>query len=482
MKNQDTIAAIATGQGGAIAVIRISGDQAIGIADAIFTPVSGHKLRTQKGFTIHYGTITENDTVIDDVLISLFRAPRSYTGEDMVEVSCHASKFIQQKILEMCVDKGARTADAGEFTMRAFMNGKMDLSQAEAVADVIAAETKSSHRLAANQMRGDYSAEFRVLRDHLIELVSLLELELDFSEEDVEFADRTKLFDLINLIEARISTLISSFSLGNIIKNGIPVAIIGAPNAGKSTLLNAILKEEKALVSEIAGTTRDIIEDTLNIDGIEYRFIDTAGIRETNDVLESMGIERTLDRMSKASIVLFLVDVRSDIASIYAEIRALKLNADQSLGIVLNKIDFLSEIEISDKMSELAEALKNDTSNKKSDTEYKNSYAVNKKSVFAISAKRRINIDTLLTFLSRQVDLSCLSSCGAIVFNSRHYEFLVLASKSLERAQEGLRNNLSGDLLSQDIREALLHLGAITGEITSDDILGSIFSKFCIGK
>lgn len=469
MTRDDTIAAITTGHGGAIAVIRISGDKAIETADRIFHAASGKKLESQKGFTIHYGTISENDEIIDDVLVSIFRAPLSYTGEDMIEISCHASKFIQQKILQLCISQGLRMADAGEFTMRAFMNGKMDLSQAEAVADIIASDTKAAHMLASNQMRGNYSEEFRTLRSQLIELVSLLELELDFSEEDVEFADRTKLLSLIELIENRIDTLISSFSLGNIIKNGIPVAIVGAPNTGKSTLLNTILKEDKALVSDIAGTTRDIIEDTTNIGGIEFRFIDTAGIRKTEDILENMGIERTMDKMAKASIVLFVTDALQNVNDIIQEVLKLNFTKEQSLCIILNKSDLLNSDELNNKISVLKNNVINSINN------------IQRIDVIGLSAKHKININSLTDFLSRQVDLNSLES-QTIIFNTRHYEALQQASSSIKRAHEGLENGLSGDLLSQDIREVLLHLGTITGEITSDDILSSIFSKFCIGK
>ena len=467
MERRDTIAAVATGQGGAIAVVRLSGDRAIGIGDAVFLAASGKKLGSQKGYTIHYGTISDNGEKVDDVLVSLFCAPRSYTGEDMVEISCHASGFIRQKILSLCVNNGARIADPGEFTMRAFMNGKMELSQAEAVADIIASGSKAAHQLASNQMRSEYAEEFRALRDRLVGLASLLELELDFSEEDVEFADREKLTGLIALIEDKINSLISSFSLGNIIKTGVPVAIAGAPNAGKSTLLNAILKEERALVSDIAGTTRDTIEDTIVIGGVEFRFIDTAGIRHTEDRLENMGIERTMDKILKASVVLLIVDIRQSPDAIADEIKALDITHGQSLAVVVNKIDLLSHDEVEEKTAKLQATV---------------SAGYPSVRVFALSAKKNINIEKLLDFLAGSVDLENLYAGDPIVFNIRHYEVLRSAAGNLARAREGLAAGLAGDLLSQDIHEALHHLGTITGEITSDDILESIFSKFCIGK
>lgn len=464
MTNQDTIAAIATGQGGAIAVIRMSGPQAIAMADRFFEGVSGQPLAAQDGFTLHYGYIREDGATVDDVLVSLFRAPRSYTGEDMVEISCHASSYIQQAILHLCIRHGARTAEAGEFTLRAFLNGKMDLSQAEAVADIIASADKASLQLAANQMRGGYSAEFAELRGKLLELVSLLELELDFGEEDVEFADRTRLAALIDEIARNIGRFRQSFQLGNIIKNGVPVAIVGAPNTGKSTLLNTIFNEEKALVSDIAGTTRDVIEGTLALGGITFRFIDTAGIRQTDDRLESMGIERTLAQMGKASIVLLLADIRDDANDILAQLDQVDVitgGGDQIVALLLNKADTVTEAEAEQKIARFASP---------------------DIPVFAISAKNRTNTGEILDFLIGTVDTERLQSGDPIVFNARHYETLTQAEASISRAHAGLEAGLPGDLLSQDIREALHYLGLITGEITTDDILGSIFSKFCIGK
>ena len=462
MHNDDTIAAVATGTGGAIAVIRLSGIRAIEIGDRLFDGVSGDKLSTKKGFTIHYGYIRKNNEILDDVLVSLFRGPHSYTGEDMLEISCHASGYITQEILQQCIRLGARAAQPGEFTLRAFLAGKMDLSQAEAVADIIAADNKASHLLATQQMRGGYSAEFLKLRDKLIELASLLELELDFGEEDVEFADRKQLQGIIDSVEAKIQRLTSSFSLGNTIKKGVPVAIIGSPNVGKSTLLNAILNEEKALVSNIAGTTRDTIEDTINIRGINFRFIDTAGIRRTDDPLENLGIDRTYSSIQKASVILWLVDAKEPIETIKKQIGSIQAQDGQKLALVLNKIDNLTEQELTEKQ--------------------RNIHATVSIPTFSISAKKKINLETLIDFLYTSVDTGEIESGNTVVFNTRHYEALQNAQDAILRAKTNLAEGISGDLLSQDIREVLHHLGTITGEITTDDILRSIFTKFCIGK
>lgn len=460
----ETIAAVATGTGGAISVIRISGERAIEIGDKLFRSVRRRPLSEAAGFTLHYGKIVDGTETIDDVLLSVFRAPHSYTGENMIEISCHASPCICRTILSLCTAQGARSAGPGEFTLRAFLAGKMDLSQAEAVADIIAADSRAALALASNQMRGGYSSEFEALRDKLVELASLLELELDFSEEDVEFADRDKLLELLSAIKKKIDELISSFALGNAVKNGVPVAIAGAPNVGKSTLLNAILKEEKALVSDIAGTTRDIIEDTLNIRGVLFRFIDTAGIRRTDDPLESMGIERTYDRIAKASIVLLMADARDDAQGIGSLYDSLPLREGQRCALLLNKCDCIPDEELLAKRDALARRTS--------------------LPVFTLSAKYRTNLDRLPDFLYRCVDNEgMLSDDRTIVFNARHHEALVRAKEALLRAETGILDRLPGDLLAQDIREIIFHTDTVTGkQISSDDILHSIFSRFCIGK
>jgi tRNA modification GTPase len=415
----------------------------------------------QQTNTIHFGVLKDGDKIIDEVVISLFKNPNSYTGEDLVEISCHGSEYIQQQILQLLVRKGARLAKPGEFTMRAFMNGKMDLSQAEAVADLIASSSATSHKVAIQQMRGGFSSEIVSLRDRLLHFISLLELELDFSEEDVEFADRKQLNDLLNNIQSLIQKLLKSFDLGNVIKNGIPVAIVGHTNVGKSTLLNRILNEEKAIVSDIAGTTRDVIEDVINIDGVAFRFIDTAGIRETVDTIESIGIERTYDRISKASIVLLLVDATENDADIEKAIKTVesKIGAsDKKLIVVVNKID---QAKVNLNVDKILR--END-------------------SLLQISAKTGENIDQLIKELLSVVNLSSLNQNDVIVTNARHYEALEKASESLQRAIDGLYTGITGDFLAQDIRETLHYLGEITGEITTDEVLGNIFKNFCIGK
>lgn len=461
---RDTIVAVASGTGGAIALIRLSGPTAIAIGDRIFTGVSGSPLSRSKGFTIHFGHIrNEADEIIDDVLVSLFRTPRSYTGEDMLEISCHGSPFIQQEILRLCIREGARMAQGGEFTLKAFLAGKMDLSQAEAVADIIASDSRAALTLATRQIRGGYSEEFTDLRQQLLELTSLLELELDFSEEDVEFADRTRLSVMLTEIEHRISSLSDSFRLGNILKNGVPVAIIGSPNVGKSTLLNALLNEERALVSDIAGTTRDLIEETINIQGVTFRFIDTAGIRDTADPLEHMGIERTLQRVRQAAIILLMVDANDPSEQIEAQLRSIPVGDGQQIALILNKADKATEEQI---------ALLKKTLQQK-----------NALPVLSISAKQKDNLQALTSLLYDSVHADeSLRSGQLIVSNARHHEALEAAREATHRAQNGLTEGIPGDLLAQDIREVLYHLGTITGEITSQDILNSIFSKFCVGK
>lgn len=460
----ETIAAVATGTGGAIAVIRISGERAIEIGDELFRSVKQRPLCEATGFTLHYGKIMDGSETIDDVLLSVFRAPHSYTGENMIEISCHASPYICRKILSLVTAHGARNAGPGEFTLRAFLAGRMDLSQAEAVADIIAADSKASLALASNQMRGGYSSEFDELRNKLIELSSLLELELDFSEEDVEFADRNKLSELLQTIHTKIDELISSFALGNAIKHGVPVAIAGAPNVGKSTLLNALLKEEKALVSDIAGTTRDVIEDTLNIRGVLFRFIDTAGIRRTDDPLENMGIERTYDRIAKASVVLLMADARDESEQIDSLYDSLPIKEGQQCAVLLNKCDCIPAEELNKKRDALTEKMG--------------------LPVFALSAKYRTHLEQLPDFLYHCIDKDgLLSDDRIIVFNARHHEALTHAREALLRAETGLQEGLPGDLLAQDIREIIFHTDTVTGkQISSDDILHSIFSRFCVGK
>ncbi len=459
MIENTTIAAQATGEGGAIAVIRVSGEQAIDIVDNIFS--GNKKLSEQNGFTLHYGNIVNDDKVVDDVIVSLFRAPKSYTGENMVEISCHASSYIKGEIMRLLLDSGASTASPGEFTQRAFLNGKLDLSQAEAVSDIIASSTRSSHRMAQQQMRGGYSEMFSLLRSKLVELTSLLELELDFSEEDVEFADRSRLSELIALIISKINSLTDSFTTGNALKNGIPVAITGRPNVGKSTILNSLVGENRAMTSDIAGTTRDTIEESIVVDGIGFRFIDTAGLHHTNDTLESMGIERTLASVAKASIVLFVSEPKQ--TDIIAQIKELDLSVEQHLICVINKSDLIDSNKDNFGLIE-AELSKQGVP-----------YVV-------LSSLKGEGIDALRSSLVNYAKPELENDSNILVSNARHYEALSHAKGSLELAHSGLKDGLSGDLLSQLLREALHQIGTITGEITTDEILATIFSKFCIGK
>ena len=463
MINNDIICAISTPQGnGAIAVVRLSGDESIILLDKLYSsPKDGKRLIEQPANTIHFGVLKDGDKIVDEVVISLFRNPNSYTGEDLVEISCHGSEYIQQQILQLLIRNGARLAKPGEFTMRAFLNGKMDLSQAEAVADLIASSSVSSHKVAIQQMRGGFSSEITSLRDRLLHFISLLELELDFSEEDVEFADRIQLNNLLSNIQELILKLLKSFDLGNVIKNGIPVAIVGHTNVGKSTLLNRILNEEKAIVSDIAGTTRDVIEDVINIEGVSFRFIDTAGIRETSDTIETIGIERTYDRISKASIVLLLVDAADDIKDVKKAIQTVEEKiggTDKKLIVAINKID---QGGVDMNLEELIR---------------------DRDIILKISAKTGENIDQLINELLSVVNLSSLNQNEVIVTNTRHYEALEKASESLQRAIDGLNSGITGDFLAQDIRETIHYLGEITGEITTDEVLGNIFKNFCIGK
>ena len=469
MNNEDTICAVATGRGGAIGIIRVSGGEAITAADRIFRPSAkdGLPLAQRKAYTIAYGSIINKEgETVDDVLVSVFRAPHSYTGEDSVEISCHGSAYILQQVMQLLIDNGCRSAEPGEFTRRALLNGKMDLSQAEAVADLIASSTKATHRIAMNQMRGAFSRELSSLRDKLLRLTSLLELELDFSDhEELEFADREELDRTAEQIEGVISGLVSSFSIGNAIKNGVPVAIVGETNAGKSTLLNALVGADRAIVSDIHGTTRDVIEDTITIGGVLYRFIDTAGIRDTTDSIESMGIERTFRKLDDASIVLWVIDgtaPTADIAAIAPKI--LPHCAGKSLIAVVNKDDVIDN----DQRTAIATTLDGILPGE--------ACSVN------ISARLHSGTDTLLQLIARAASIPENDPGEVIVTNARHYEALTRASQALARAIDGLRQGLSGDFVSQDIRECTHHLGEITGTITTTDILTQIFSHFCIGK
>ena len=441
-----TIVAPATAEGGAVMSIRLSGNNAIAIADKMFR--GRIALAEAKGYTLHYGHIVDTDeNIVDDVVVALFRAPHSYTGDDTVEITIHGSRHITQSVLRLAITHGARMATPGEFTRRAFLNGKMDLSRAEAVADIIASDSQWSHNIASKQMRGDYSARLNTLRSELLRLCSLLELELDFSEEDIEFADRTELENILDKIEIQIQQLCSSFTLGNAIKHGVNVAIIGEPNVGKSTLLNRLIGDDCAMVSDIAGTTRDTIEATTVIDGIRFRFVDTAGLHTTDDQLEQMGIERTHRAIAKAHIILHLASADNLTFGSYSTD-----NTTQNYIKVINKVDKLISTKDIDK------------------------------NVLYISAKEDIGIDTLKDKLRSTVDTSSLDSSSVVVSNMRHYEALSLANEALQDAKRALAMHLSGDLISEDIRRIIRHLGEITGDITSDDILQSIFSKFCIGK
>ena len=463
MIQNDSIIALATPSGiGAISVIRISGEDAINIVSKKFNSISGKKLKNQKTHTIHLGHIIENNRIIDEVLVSVFKNPSSYTGENVVEISCHGSSYIQQEIIQLFLKNGCRMADNGEFTMRAFLNGKMDLSQAEAVADVIASNSSASHQLAIQQMRGGITNELKDLRTKLLDFAALIELELDFSGEDVEFADRTKFKELVVTISSVLKKLIDSFSFGNAMKNGIPVAIIGEPNVGKSTLLNSLFNEEKAIVSEIAGTTRDAIEDELIIEGVAFRFIDTAGIRQTNDVVESIGIKKTFEKAENAQLLIFLIDSNKFVGSksiFLEEIETIKNRfPNKRLLLIANKIDSLPE----NQRKEITTSVKD---------------------ILLLSAKEKIGITTLLKELTSLVNRGALSNNETIVTNSRHFEALNNALNAINSVQEGIDLKISTDLFSIDIRECLRHLGNITGEYDVDkDILGHIFSNFCIGK
>ena len=460
MITEGTIMALSTASGaGAIAVIRLSGSEAIGLTESVFKARSGKLLMNQKSHSIHLGDIIHQNTVIDEVLVSVFKNPHSYTGEDVIEISCHGSPYIQQQIIKILIEQGAQTAKPGEFTLRAFLNGKMDLSQAEAVADLIASENEASHQLAIQQMRGGFSSEIKNLRQELLNFASLIELELDFAEEDVAFADRKQLESLLLKIQTVLKNLLDSFALGNVIKKGVPIAIVGPPNVGKSTLLNCLLNEDKAIISDIAGTTRDSIEDEITLEGVCFRFIDTAGIRETEDTIEKIGIKKTREKIELASFVFHLVDPTEFLKNqnpLTTELRAFKSQyPNKKLLVVFNKKD-------QNHMFKIPEQIQGYQS-------------------VSISAKMNSNIDVLIELLTVHFKLNPTQD-QSIVTNSRHYGSLYAAQKEVTAIQNGLSNGLSGDLLSIDLRQALFHLGEITGEVTNDELLGNIFANFCIGK
>lgn len=450
--NEETIVALATPSGvGAIAVIRVSGSETFPIVNKLF---KGKNLEKQPSHTIHFGTIRDGELIVDEVLVSLFKAPASYTREDTIEISCHGSDYIIQKILKLIIREGARLANAGEFTQRAFLNGQLDLAQAEAVADLIASDSEASHQTAINQIRGGFSKQIAQLREQLINFASLIELELDFGEEDIEFADRDDLRQLIFRIQSVLVPLIESFAMGNVIKNGVPTVIIGKPNAGKSTLLNRLLNEEKAIVSEIAGTTRDVIEDELFIEGIRFRLIDTAGLRKATDTIEAIGVERTMQQMEKASLIIYLFDASEIDLSVISE---------QLLDF---KVPYLLVGNKADKLSASRKVA--------FDTVYPN--------IIWISASENLNIEILKDILVRKVKTKEIKTGDTVITNLRHFQHLSQTNEALENVLEGLNQSITGDFLAQDIRFALHHLGEITGQITTDDLLANIFSRFCIGK
>lgn len=444
---------------GAIALIRLSGKGVIELADTVFSPHGPMQgLVDAPGYSLRFGKIVDGEKVIDEVMVGVFRGPKSYTGEDVIEVSCHGSVYIQGALIDLFLDRGARMADPGEFTLRAFRNGKMDLSQAEAVSDLISSESAAAHQVAMQQMRGGFSTELASLREELIHFASMIELELDFAEEEVEFANRDQLQELIDRIKKVLTKLIDSFALGNVIKNGIPIAIAGAPNAGKSTLLNALLNEERAIVSDVAGTTRDTIEDEISLKGITFRFIDTAGIRETQDKVESIGIQRTFEKIDQARAVIYLFDAARPHAEVHPELENIKERiGEKELIVLANKVDQADESALRKEFDKWPH-------------------------FFPISALERTGLEELTEHLVGLVNTGALSTGDTIVTNKRHHRALIQALESIHRAEGALHQGISGDLMAQDIRQALFHLGEITGEITTDDLLGNIFSKFCIGK
>ncbi|MES2811083.1 MAG: tRNA uridine-5-carboxymethylaminomethyl(34) synthesis GTPase MnmE [Bacteroidota bacterium] len=468
MNHHDTIVALATPSGaGAIAVIRISGQEAITIASEVFQSIHQKDITKQKSHTLHLGHIVDGTKILDQVLLSIFKGTNSYTGENTIEISCHGSTFIQQQIIQLLLRKGCRMAQAGEFTLRSFLNGKMDLSQAEAVADLISSDNEAAHQIAMNQMRGGFSNEIAKLREELLNFASLIELELDFAEEDVEFADRSQFNELLNRIEFVLKRLIDSFAVGNVIKNGIPVAIVGEPNVGKSTLLNALLNEERAIVSDIAGTTRDTIEDELVIDGIGFRFIDTAGIRETKDVVESIGIQKTFEKIEQAQVVLFLIDslqlITDNENMVKIEIEKIRNQFPlKPLIVVSNKVDKLNQeqrVQFDKQLSIIDYPL-----------------------LIEISAKENIGIEDLKNQLLSFVNTGALRNNETIITNTRHYDSLLKALEEIQKVKYGMQTNLPSDLMAIDIKQALYYFGEITGQVSNDELLGNIFANFCIGK
>ena len=451
-----TICALATAPGGALGIIRISGPKTLEILSRVFTK----NLTEADGNTIHYGHIKDGEVVVDEVLVSVFRAPHSYTGEESAEISCHGSRYILNKVLELLIQNGCRMAEPGEFTKRAYLNGKLDLSQAEAVADLIASSNKATHQMAMSQLRGHFSSQLAMLREQLLKLTSLLELELDFSDhEDLEFADRSELLELTKTIDNHITRLARSFETGQALKQGIPVAIVGKTNVGKSTLLNALLKDDRAIVSDIHGTTRDTIEDTIDINGITFRFIDTAGIRQTSDEVEQIGIERTYAAIEKARIVLWIIDTNPTAE----EIQEMQERCNnKSLIIIINKIDKQTDISIKELSTRLSTL---------------------RLHLLSISAKFGTNLSDLESAIYQAADIPSIQENDIIVSNARHYDALTRAHDHIQRVIDGLQIQLSGDLLSEDLRQALDTLAEITGgQITPNEVLGNIFTHFCVGK
>ena len=457
--SHETICALASGSGpSAISVIRVSGQRTFFIVNEVFY---GKDLKTVPTHTIHLGTIRSEEKVIDEVLVSVFKGPKSYTGEDVIEIACHGSPYVRNELLNLLIEKGARAAQPGEFTLRAFINGKLDLSQAEAVSDLINADSEAAHKLAMQQMRGGFSKEIALLRKQLIDFASLIELELDFSEEDVEFANRDDLDQLLTELHKFTFDLIQSFKVGNVLKNGVPVVIAGKPNAGKSTLLNQLLKDDRAIVSEIAGTTRDVIEDEMVIDGVVFRFFDTAGIRETTDHVEAIGVKKTLEKMASAAVVLYVFDADDmapdELRTVYEDLQTAAANNKAQLLMLANKMEGKDEKKIRSDYSYLEE-------------------------IIFLSAKTGDGLKALENKLLELVNLDAISGEDVVVTNSRHYDSLTKANASIVSAQQGLQNGITGDFIAMDIRQALHYLGEITGEISNDELLGNIFSNFCIGK